>query len=70
MSEDDFRWLAEREQRAQDAASDLMARRREIAKTLTRPIIGIELRTPEEVFDIMVDRITRALMLPPKDPTP
>lgn len=27
---------------------------------LTRPIIGIENRTPQEVFDIMCDRISRA----------
>lgn len=27
---------------------------------LTRPIIGIENRTPQEVFDIMCDRIARS----------
>ncbi len=33
----------------------------ELVERLTRPIIGIHNRTPEEVFDIMVDRITGAL---------
>lgn len=28
---------------------------------LTRPIIGIENRTPQEVFDIMCDRVRRSL---------
>jgi hypothetical protein len=30
-------------------------------KNLTRPIIGIESRTAQEVFDIMTDRILSAL---------
>lgn len=31
------------------------------AADLTRPIIGINNRTPLEVFDIMCDRFTRAM---------
>lgn len=40
----------------------------EMAKRLTRPIIGIENRTAQEAFDIMCDRISRAL--PSEQPQP
>ncbi len=40
------------------------------AERLTRPIIGIENRTPLEVFDIMADRIRSALVLSSAPPVP
>lgn len=37
---------------------------------LTRPIIGIENRTAQEVFDIMADRVRRALRATRPEPAP
>lgn len=41
----------------------------ELAARLTRPVIGIENRTPQEVFDIMADRIRYALRALTQEPT-
>jgi HAMP domain-containing protein len=54
--------------RARDAQQALIGEMAEGMEGMKRPIIGIENRTAREVFDIMVDRIPRALILKAQPP--